>query len=182
MHEANKAYFLTLTVVGWIDVFTRKNHKLAIVRSLQYCQNHKGLELFGWCLMPSHLHLIARADDKHDLPAIIRDFKKFTARKILYQISEEPESRREWMLNQFEFAGKHLKAIKNYKFWQTGNHAEVIYSPGFFYNKLDYIHKNPVKEMIVEREDEYLFGSARNYADRDYLLEIIMETPRLVMI
>ncbi len=30
--DQKKAYFLTLTVVGWIDVFTRKNHKLIIIK------------------------------------------------------------------------------------------------------------------------------------------------------
>jgi len=68
MNEQGKACFLTLTVVGWIDVFTRKNHKLDIVRSLQFCQKHKGLEIFGWCLMPSHLHIIARSNGEYELP------------------------------------------------------------------------------------------------------------------
>ena len=180
MYEQDKSYFLTMTVVGWIDVFTRKNHKLAIVRSLQYCQRNKGMEIFGWCLMPSHLHLIARSNGENELSDIIRDFKKYTSRKIVDQILEQPESRREWMLNQFEYAGRHLKEIKNYKFWQSGNHAEIIYSPKFFYNKLDYIHKNPVIDMIVAREEDYLFSSARNYADLDYLIEIIKETPQLI--
>ena len=182
MHEEGRAYFLTLTVVDWIDVFTRKNHKLTIVKSLQYCQKHKGLEIFGWCLLPSHLHMIVRSNGKHELWSIIRDFKKFTSRKIIHQIIDEPESRREWLLDKFAFAGKHLKSIKNHKFWQSGNHAEVIYSPPFFYNKLDYIHKNPVYEMIVTQADDYLFSSARNYAERDYLIEIIKESPKLVTI
>ena len=52
--DKEKAYFLTLTVVNWIDVFTRKNHKLSIVNSLKYCQKEKGLEIYGWCLMSSH--------------------------------------------------------------------------------------------------------------------------------
>jgi len=180
MHEEERAYFLTLTVVDWIDVFTRKNHKIAIVDSLKFCQKNKGLEIFAWCLMPSHLHLIVRSNGKNELSSIIRDFKKFTSRKIIDQIIEEPESRRKWLLNKFAFAGKHLKAIRNYKFWQSGNHAKVIYSPAFFYNKLDYIHKNPFHDMIVSQEDDYLFSSARNYADRDYSVEIIMETTRLV--
>ena len=180
MHEQEKPYFLTMTVVGWIDVFTRKNHKLAVVKSLQYCQSNKGLEIFAWCLMPSHLHLIARSNGKNELSDIIRDLKKYTSRKIVDQIIEQPESRREWMLNHFEYAGKHLKAIKKYKFWQSGNHAEIVYSPKYFYNKLDYIHKNPVMDMIVSREEDYLFSSARNYADLDYLIKIIKETPQLI--
>ena len=68
--EHEKAHFLTLTVVGWNDVFTRKNHKLVIVASLKYYQKHKGLTLLGWCLMSSHMHLIARADGKFTLSEI----------------------------------------------------------------------------------------------------------------
>jgi REP element-mobilizing transposase RayT len=135
-----------------------------------------------WCLLPGHLHMIVRSDGKHELWSIIRDFKKFTSRKIIHQIIDEPESRRECLLDKLAFAGKHLKSIKNHKFWQSGNHAEVIYSPPFFYNKLDYIHKNPVYEMIVTQADDYLFSSARNYAERDYLIEIIKESPKLVTI
>ena len=180
MHEYDKPYFLTMTVVGWIDVFTRKNHKLAIVKSLQYCQQNKGLEIFAWCLMSNHLHLIVRSNGDNLLSDILRDFKKYTSRKIIDQIINQPESRREWMLNHFEHAGKYLKSVKNYKFWQSGNHAEIIYSSKFFYNKLNYIHRNPVVEMIVSKEEDYLFSSARNYADLDYLLEIIMESPQLI--
>jgi REP element-mobilizing transposase RayT len=180
MHEVEKPYFVTLTVVGWIDVFTRKNHKFTIIRSLKFCQEKKGLEIFGWCLMPSHLHMIVRSTGKHELWEIIRDFKKYTSRKIISQIIDEAESRREWMLRYFEYSGKFLNRIKNYKFWQDGNHAEVIYSPEFFYNKLEYIHKNPVADLIVEKEEDYLFSSARNYADLDALIDIIKESPRLI--
>ena len=180
--EHEKAHFLALTVVGWIDVFTRRNHKLQIVESLKYCQKHKGLALLGWCLMPNHLHLIARADGEYNLSEIIRDFKKYTARRIIEMIREEPESRREWMLNYFSYKGKPLKRIAKYKFWQDGNQAKVIYSAGFFYEKLNYIHQNPVKDMIVKNPEDYLFSSARNYADLDYLLEIEWETQQMVMI
>lgn len=174
------AYFLTLTIVGWLDVFTRKNHKLTVIDSLKYCQQNKGLAIFGWCLMPSHLHLIARAEGKDTMSDILRDFKKFTARKIIGQIQEEPESRREWMLSYFEHAGKHLKRIEKYKFWQDGSQAKEIFGKQFFYEKLEYIHNNPVEEMIVTKPEDYLFSSARNYAGLNNLLDIIMESSRQV--
>jgi len=50
-HEPDKAYFITMTTVGWTDIFTRRNHKLVIVDSLKYCQKEKGLEIYGWVLM-----------------------------------------------------------------------------------------------------------------------------------
>jgi REP element-mobilizing transposase RayT len=178
--EHEKAHFLTLTVVGWIDVFTRKNHKLVIIDSLKYCQRQKDLSILGWCLMPSQLQLIARAEGRFTLSEIIRDFKKYTAKKIVSQIEEEPESRREWMLDYFHYTGKPLKRIKKYKFWQDGNQAKVIYSPSFFYEKLNFIHQNPVDDLIVANPEDYLFSSARNYAELDNLLEIELETQQMI--
>ncbi len=90
------------------------------------------------------------------------------------------ESRREWMLNVFEKFCEHLKRNQTYKVWQNGNHAEVIYSNRFFDQKLNYIHQNPVEEMIVTNAEDYLFNSARNYAELPFLLEIIMETQEMV--
>ncbi|MES2288055.1 MAG: transposase [Bacteroidota bacterium] len=163
-----------MTVVDWIDVFTRKNHKMAIVESLKYCQENKGLEIFAWCLMPSHLHLIIRADTDIKLSDTIRDFKKFTSKKIIRLIQEEPESRREWMLDRFEFAGRYNPKIKHFKFWQDGNHPVELFSPQFTKQKLDYIHNNPLEEMFVSESQEYLFSSARNYSDMKGLIDVTL--------
>lgn len=167
-------YFLTLTVIDWIDIFTRKNHKLKIIESLKYCQKNKGLELYAYCLMPSHLHMIASGKGDVSLSDILRDFKKYTSKEIVRLIQEEPESRRNWLLNRFGYAGKINSKIKNYQFWQEGNHAKELFGQEFTTQKLDYIHNNPVEEMIVERPEDYLFSSARNYADKESLLNVIL--------
>lgn len=90
-----EAYFITLTTVGWIDVFTRLNQKYVIIDALKHCQQNKGLEIYGYCLMPSHLHLLCKATNGFVLSDVMRDFKKFTSKKIIQTIQEEPESRRE---------------------------------------------------------------------------------------
>ena len=84
------------------------------------------------------------------------------------------------MLDRFKLAGKNLKRIDNFKFWQDGNHAEIINNPELFYKMLNYIHQNPVKTMIVEKPEDYLFSSTRNYADLESLLVLILETPKLI--
>lgn len=162
-----------MTIVKWIDLFIRKNHKQTILDSLKYCQEHKGLELYAWCLMSSHLHMIVSCkDDDKNISDIFRDFKRFTSMELAKSIQEEPESRREWMLNEFAFEASKTHKVKNYKIWQDGNHPEELYSPKFVKQKLDYIHNNPVVERIVERSEEYLFSSARNYAGMDGLLDV----------
>lgn len=172
VYDHSRPYFVTLTIVDWIDIFSRHNHKLAVVESLKFCQKNKGLELFAWCLMSNHLHMIAMADGNNKLPDIIRDFKRFTTTTIIRQIREEPESRREWLLKSFrQAAAKHAKS-KEYKMWQDGYHPIELYTDKFTRQKLHYIHKNPVKEMLVQNEWNYMFSSARNYAGLDGLLEV----------
>lgn len=172
--------YLTLTVVGWIDVFTRKSHKHKLFESLRYCQKEKGLEIYAYCLMPSHLHLIAKAISRHNsLSDVLRDFKKFTSKSIVQAIINEPESRREWMLAYFKTAGENLKNVKEYKFWQDGSHAEMVESNKFFDQKLNYIHNNPVNDQIVEKPEDYLWSSARNYAGLSNYLDIVKESVKL---
>ncbi|MBL7919652.1 MAG: transposase [Bacteroidia bacterium] len=170
--DNDRAYFITITTVNWVDIFTRLNHKMTIVNSLNYCQQQKGLELYAYVLMPSHLHMMCRAKEGFELASIMRDFKKYTSKKILENIKEEPESRREWMLEMFSKACEHLKREQDYKVWQDGYHAEEISTNKFIYQKLNYIHDNPVKDKIVEKAEDYLFSSARNYAELDSFLEI----------
>ena len=91
--------------------------------------------------MSSHLHMIARADGSFTLSEILRDFKKFTAKAIIQQIIEEPESRREWLLRAFTKTGNNLKRNKNYKFWQDGNQSKEIQTNDFLSEKVNYIYE-----------------------------------------
>jgi len=168
-----EAYFVTITTVGWIDLFTRLRQKYIIINALQHCQKERGLEIYAYCIMSSHLHLLCKGSEQEPLSSIIRDFKKFTSKKIIKTILEFPESRREWMLSYFKEACAHLKRKQHYKVWQNGYHAEHVYSNTFIKQKVNYIHQNPVKEKIVEQSEDYLFSSARNYAELDYELEVI---------
>lgn len=138
--------------------------------------------------MPSHLHMICKADEGFNLSDILRDFKTYTSKKIIEIIHEEPESRREClpagkagMLDYFSTACKHLKRNQKFKVWQDGNQAKEIFSFSFLYEKLEYlpvrqagIHNNPVEDLIVEKPEDYLFSSARNYAGLDSYLDILL--------
>lgn len=172
--DIDSTYFITLTTVGWVDVFTRLNQKQVIIDALRFCQHQKGLEIYAYVLMHSHLHLVCKSVGTLTLAEIMRDFKKYTSKKIIETIVSKPESRREWLLNYFEEACAHLKRLQKYKVWQDGYHAESLYSNTFIQEKINYIHQNPVKEMIVVYAEDYYFSSARNYASLDNDLEVIV--------
>ena len=156
------------------QVFTRLNQKQLIIDALKHCQYEKGLEIYGYCLMSSYLHLMCKATNGFILSDIMRDFKKFTSKKIIQTIINEPESRREWLLPLFEKACEHLKRNQKYKVWQEGYHGEIVESNWFIKQKIEYIHNNPVKDKIVSVPEDYYFSSARNYAGLDNDLEFIV--------
>lgn len=182
IRDQEKAHFITATVVDWIDVFTRKSYRDCIIDCLDFCIKNKGMILYGYVIMSNHIHLIIQSSDGK-LSDLIRDFKKFTAKTILYKIQTEPESRRKWILERFKLATESHSRNKNYQFWQYGNHAEEIYSEHFLWSKLDYIHMNPVRAGIVLKMEDYIYSSASNYVNGKNIIEIeLLEIPKVDVI
>lgn len=172
--QSNGIYFLTFTVVDWLDVFTRRIYKDILVDSLRYCQHHKGLDIFAWCLMSNHVHVIASSSGQNSLSDIMRDLKKFTSKAIVTAIAETNESRKAWLLDRFAFRGRTNSKIKEYQFWQAGFHPIELVSNKFIDQKLHYIHHNPVEAGYVANPEDYLYSSAIDYSGGKGLLEVII--------
>lgn len=83
-------YFISFSVVEWLDVFIRNEYKNIIIDSLNYCQKEKGMEIFAWCIMTSHIHLIFRSAGEQKPELLIGDFKRFTSKAIVKSIIENP--------------------------------------------------------------------------------------------
>lgn len=165
-------YFVSFAVVEWVDVFTRKSHAEIVIDSLRFSQQHKGLILYGWCLMSNHLHLIIARKGQNSLSAILRDFKKYTASQIIKNINQPFESRKSWMLWLFKSAGVKNPNNTHYQFWRQDNQPEELISNHFMDQKLDYMHRNPVEAGWVASPEHYLYSSATNYAGLPSLLEV----------
>ena len=170
-------HFFTITVVDWVDVFSRKNFRDVVLECLNFCIKNKGMILYSYVIMTNHIHLIIQSEDAK-LSDLIRDFKKFTAKTILDKIQTEPESRRDWMLERFKLATETHSRNKNYQFWQLSNHAEEIYSEKFMWSKIDYIHFNPVRAGIVSSPQDYIYSSASNYVNGKGIIDVeIVQIP-----
>ena len=156
--RSDKLHFMTHTIVDWVDVFTRRELADVVVNSLNYCIENKGLEVYVWCLMSSHLHMIAAtARAKDDLSGVMRDFKKFTSKEIIERISEINESRKDWLQKHFQTGSK------SFQVWQEGMHPIELFTKRFTDQKMDYIHNNRVAAGIVREPQDYLLSSAGDY-------------------
>ena len=171
INDQEGLYYLTFQVVDWIDIFTRQVYRDIVIESLKYAIENKGFNVFAFVIMSNHLHLIAQSSTGK-LSDTIRDIKKFTSKQIIHTILTIPESRKDWMLNRFEFNAKQHLRNKTYQFWTHENHAVYLYSPEFIREKFDYLHNNPVRAGLVEKPEEYLYSNARYYAGLDCVLKI----------
>ncbi len=137
--ESGKLYYVTLTVVGWIDVFTRKEYVYDLMKNIQYCQKDKGLELYAYVIMSNHLHMVARSN-KQPLNILLGNFKSYTSKQLVKQIEENSrESRKEWLMHMFKFYGKGNSQNEEVQFWQNGNHPIELWSNEMINQKINYL-------------------------------------------
>lgn len=157
-------YFCTDTIVSWQYVFTSVPYFNIIIDSLKYCQLEKGLRVHGYVIMPNHTHAILSARN-NDLADVVRDYKRFTARKLLENLEQE---NRYQILDRFSQTAKNAGKGNDHKVWLAGSYPFPITSRSVFYQKLNYIHYNPVKKGFVDKPEYWLYSSARNYRFGDH--------------
>ncbi|NMM47942.1 REP-associated tyrosine transposase [Marinigracilibium pacificum] len=174
INDQNGIYFCTITVVKWIDIFTRKEYKDIIVDSFNYCIQNKGLELYSWVIMSNHIHFVGTVNPPHQFSHFLRDFKKHTSKAIIKEISRINESRKDWLLDKFSFEARRTQRAKKYKLWKDSNHCIEIDSQINIWQKVNYIHDNPVKSGIVDNPEDYTYSSSRDYSNGKGLIDVIV--------
>src|SRR6185503_2332410 len=176
-HDQDKLYFVSFAVVNWIDLFIRNEYKDIMIASWNHCQLEKGLEIYGYCIMTSHIHMIIGTHGAN-LEHIMRDMKRHTSIALRQAIERHPaESRREWMLWMMKRAGTKNNHNSEFQLWQQDNHPVELFDLKILHQKLDYIHYNPVVAGIVEKPEDYLYSSARNYCGLPGLVDVILVEP-----
>ena len=171
--DQTQYYFVTFTTVNWVDVFVREIYRGIFIDSIKYCQENKGLLVGAWVIMTSHVHMILGCDGTNRLEDIIRDMKSFTSTQLKKAISENPqESRKEWMLDLMHKAGKKNSNNECFQFWQQHNQPILLDNNYLLDQKLEYIHLNPVEAGFVDKPEDYLYSSARDFAGMKGLIDI----------
>ena len=165
-------YFVSFATVYWIDVFVRETYFSKALESLKYCREKSGMEIYCWCIMPSHVHLIFSAKENNP-EIVLGKFKEYTSKQLQGLIKDNlEESRRDWLLWMFKRAGSKSSNVKNAQFWQHNNKPIELWTPEIIDQKVDYIHNNPVVAGFVNLPEHWKYSSAIDYADGKGLLEI----------
>jgi REP element-mobilizing transposase RayT len=152
-------YFITSSMVNWTSIFNGRDFFSIMIDSLNYCKKYKELMIYGYVIMPDHIHLLASSNA--NISDIMRDFKSYTSHQITELLCEKEYH---YSLQIFKQAAAKYPKSDNFKVWQEGFHPIGIYSEKFFNQKLNYIHQNPVKKGFVTKPEHWYHSSARNYA------------------
>ncbi len=150
-----ETYFLTLTTIEWINIFTKQRYFEILFDALNYCQNEKGMQVFAYVFMTNHIHLIV-SNKKEKLSENIRDYKSYTTREILKELKSDG---RQYILRLIKSSFK-KKSENFFQVWQKDNYPELIESEKFFLQKVEYIHNNPVKKNYVKKPEDWVYSSA----------------------
>jgi len=158
-------YFITATVVDWVDVFTIDTYRNILLDSFKFCQERQGLQIYGWVLMTNHFHMICSTTDKNGIAMVIKNIKSFTAMKLIDSIINNPtESRKAWLLDIFEKNGLQNKSNYRFQFWQHENHPILLDNDeAKFLQRLQYLHENPVRAGFVSLPQEWKYSSAIDF-------------------
>jgi putative transposase len=175
--DNSKLYFVSFAVVNWIDLFIREVYRNVLIDSIKHCQATKDLELYGWCFMTSHVHLIIGSRG-NAMSNIMRDLKRHTSEELHKAIANNKvESRREWMLWMMERAAKKTNNAAKFQLWQPESHPIELATPKIAWQKLDYTHYNPVEAGFVRRITDWKHSSAIDYAGGKGVLDVILLDP-----
>jgi putative transposase len=156
--ETTSFYFCTSTIIEWQCVFKQENYFQVIIESLNHCRKEKGLLLFGLVIMPNHIHFVVSSREGYDLSSIIRDFKRYTSTQITKLLEQDNER---LCLHIFRKSGK--RQGTRIKIWRDDFHPVAITSEKWFYEKMEYMHYNPVRKGFVSRPEDWKYSSARNW-------------------
>ncbi|NNC95064.1 MAG: transposase [Chitinophagales bacterium] len=159
-------YFITSTIVSWIDLFTREYFVEILLKSFKHSIINHGLILHEYVIMPSHIHFIGQ-HPQSKLMDVLRNIKAHSALKFLESLhkDEVKESRKEWLLRFFKYHARFHKQNKYHMIWQKNNRCIILDSPYMYDQKRDYILNNPVEAGYVLEAEHWAWSSANEQND-----------------
>jgi len=160
--DRQQVYFFTATILGWKPILQNNRYKQLVLDSMAYLVNKNRCVIFGFVLMPNHIHLLWQMKETHKMADVQRDFLKFTGQMMKTDLEKSNSA----LLQEFYVNLKDRK----YQIWKRNSLSIEMFSKEIMEQKLDYIHNNPVqgKWMLVNDLIGYKYSSVRFYENDEY--------------
>lgn len=165
--EIGEVFFWTATINQWQKLLGEDKYKDVIIASLEYLSNAGKIDVFAFVIMPirypsDHIHLTWRINELTRWLSGGKEtaqgcFLKFTAQEFRKMLLQEGGER--FSLYKVDAENK------KHEFWQRDSLAIHLYSREVAFQKLKYLHNNPLAEhwQLVKHPCDYKYSSARYY-------------------
>ena len=155
--ELGEIFFWTATINNWQRLLLKDEYKKVIINSLTYLSDLGKIDVFGFVIMPNHIHLIWRINEINGKETSQGSFLKYTAHEFKKLLKTDKDS----SLSSYVVDARN----KAYEFWKRDSLAVHLFSKEMAYQKLDYLHYNPCTEywQLAKEPGDYLFSSAKYY-------------------
>ncbi len=159
--ELNTIYFYTVAIVDWIPLLENDKFKHIVLDSLIYLVKKNKLKVYGFVIMPNHIHIIWEAIEKNGKEMPQASFMKFTGHKFLEELRETNIP----LLNRFTADD----GTRDNQFWQKKGQSTFLFNREILEQKLDYTHYNPLQAHwnLVTDPNDYYFSSCSFYEQGD---------------
>ena len=157
--ELGEVYFHTASILNWEYLLKMDKYKKVILDSLNHLSKNGKIKVYGFVIMPNHIHLIWEMIEKNgkEMPHV--SFMKHTAHEFLKDLKiHHPQVLPRFASNQED---------RKYQFWQRNSLPIILYSKKILEQKLDYIHYNPTagKWNLATDYVAYYYSSAKFYEE-----------------
>ncbi len=153
----NQIYFWTATINNWQNLLEKDVYKDVILNSLKHLSKAGKMDVFAFVIMPNHIHLIWQINENNGKETTQASFLKYTAHEFKKMLKKEGNNK----LSSYAVNATN----KKYEFWQRDSLAIHLYNADIAYQKLGYIHANPVNKHWQLANDycEYKYSTAKLY-------------------
>jgi putative transposase len=148
-------HFFTATNLEWKKLLQPDKYKDVIIESMRFMVEDMRVIIYGFVIMPNHIHLIWHLRAGKEREDVQRDFLKHTAQVIKDDlIKKDPDVMKEYLVNAKD---------RKYQFWERNALSIEIWSEKVLLQKLKYIHENPVRAGLCKYPEDYKYSSALFY-------------------
>ena len=133
----NEIYFWTITFNKWQHLLRADDNKMVVMNSLQWLVQNKLVRIYGYVIMPNHIHLLWDQLKMNGKELSKNSFEKYTAKSLVNKMKAANDV-----------------ALKNYlvaatdgqhNIWLRDPLAIKIFNLEMFVQKLDYM---PARQLV----------------------------------
>lgn len=181
----NQIYFVTTKTFGNRRIFVDDETCGLLVETMRLCKTKYCFKLFGYAILPDHVHLLIEPGNRFDISKIVHRIKGNFAYQYLTAQNHKGSATRaggglatnedhnisaarmKIILNRVAdplWVGEQKRRrIRQNPVWQKSFYDHAIRNEKDFLEKLNYIHKNPLKHNLTDDLDSYPWSSYQNY-------------------